>query len=199
MRRELIQVSGARWWAAGVAVLAAAVGLLTLGPGAARADLGPESTYPTSGAVLDVVPPVVTLTFALDVDEARSHVAVLDSTGRDAGDGEPKRAAPTVLRLPVGGHATGDYTVAYHVTFIDGTTDTGLHRFSVGTGVPPAPLDDATRRAGTDAVATHTHRIDTFSATLLVIDGAVLAAVLALLWLKPRDGRSASLRADPRF
>ena len=36
------------------------------------------------------------------------------------------------------------------------------------------PLDDAARKASTDVVAKHAHRIDGFSAFLLVVDGAVL-------------------------
>ncbi|WP_083802153.1 copper resistance protein CopC [Micromonospora sp. ATCC 39149] len=67
--------------------------------------------------------------------------------------------------MPLRVDAPGDYTVAYHVTFADGTAVTGAHRFSVGTGVAPAPLDDAARRASTDVVVdAHGHGIDGFSA-----------------------------------
>ncbi|SCG59016.1 copper resistance CopC family protein [Micromonospora halophytica] len=197
MRRESTP-SGGRRRAVVAGVVAVVAGLLALAPGAARADGALVSADPSAGAVLGTAPAEVTLDFGAAVEEAESHVAVLDAGSRTVADGDPVRSGSTRLRLPVDISATGDYTVAYHVTFTDGTTATGAHRFSVGTGVAPAPLDAAARRAGTDAVTAHAHRIDGFSATLLVVDGAVLAGALALLWLRPRDGRPMSLRAAPR-
>ncbi|MFI0795906.1 copper resistance protein CopC [Micromonospora rubida] len=200
MPRELSLPSGGRRRAAVAAVVAAVAGLLALTPGAARADGGLVSADPPAGAVLTVAPAEVTLDFGAGVEEGQSHVAVLDVESRTVTDGEPTRAGSTRLRLPVSIGAAGDYTIAYHVTFTDGSTATGAHRFSVGTGVAPAPLDDAARQAGVDAVADygHGHGIDGFSAFLLVVDGAVLAVVLALLWLRPRGGRAVSMRLDPR-
>ncbi|WP_433341593.1 copper resistance CopC family protein [Micromonospora sp. CA-111912] len=198
MPRELSLSSGSRRRAAVVAVVAAVVGLLALTPGAARADGGLVSADPQAGAVLTTAPAEVTLDFDAGVDEGQSHVAVLDVASQTVTDGEPTRAGSTRLRLPVGIGAAGDYTIAYHVTFTDGSTATGAHRFSVGTGVAPALLDDAARQAGVDAVVEHGHGIDGLSAFLLVIDGAVLAVVLALLWLRPRGGRAVSLRIDPQ-
>ncbi|TDC85667.1 copper resistance protein CopC [Micromonospora sp. KC606] len=198
MPRELTPLPVSRRRAALVGLLATLVGLLALSPGSAQANSGPESADPSAGAVLSTAPAEVTLGFGGSIDEEQSHVAVLDDAGRTVSDGEPRRAGSTRLRLPLRIGAAGDYTVAYHVTFTDGTTDTGVHRFSVGTGVPPAPLGAAALRASTDAVAAHAHRIDPFSAALLFVDGVVLAVILALLWLRPRDGRAMSLRADPR-
>ncbi|MFF3865826.1 copper resistance protein CopC [Micromonospora sp. NPDC001898] len=198
MPRELSLLSGGRRRAAVVAVVAAVAGLLALTPGAARADGGLVSADPPAGAVLTAAPAEVTLDFDAGVDEGGSHVAVLDVENRTVTDGEPTKAGSTRLRLPVSIGAAGDYTIAYHVTFTDGSTVTGAHRFSVGTGVAPAPLDDAARQAGVDVVVEHGHGIDGFSAFLLVIDGAVLAVALALLWLRPRGGRAESLRLDPR-
>ncbi|RGC65441.1 hypothetical protein C5N14_28605 [Micromonospora sp. MW-13] len=198
MPRELSLPSGGRRRAAVAAVVAAVAGLLALTPGAARADGALVSADPPAGAVLTTAPAEVTLDFGAGIDEGQSHAAVLDAGSRAVTDAEPTLAGSTRLRLPVRIGAAGDYTIAYHVTFTDGTTATGAHRFSVGTGVAPAPLDDAARRASTDAVATHGHGIDGFSAFLLVIDGAVLAVALALLWLRPRGGRPMSLRVDPQ-
>ncbi|MGW1059060.1 copper resistance CopC family protein [Micromonospora rubida] len=198
MPRELSLPSGGRRRAAVAAVVVAVAGLLALTPGAARADGGLVSADPPAGAVLTAAPAEVNLDFDAGVDEGQSHVAVLDVESRTVTDGEPTRAGSTRLRLPVSIGAAGDYTIAYHVTFTDGSTATGAHRFSVGTGVAPAPLDDAARQAGVDAVAEHGHGIDGFSAFLLVVDGAVLAVVLALLWLRPRGGRAVSMRLDPR-
>ncbi|MFI7433695.1 copper resistance protein CopC [Micromonospora haikouensis] len=197
MPRELSRPSGGRRRAAATAVAAAVAGLLALTPGAARAAGDPVSAEPSAGAVLTTAPAEVTLGFGVGVDEGQSHVAVLDATGQRLTDDEPTRVGSSRLRLPVRLDAAGDYTVAYHVTFADGTTSTGAYRFSVGTGVAPAPLDDAARRASTDVVADgHGHGIDGFSAFLLFVDGAVLVVVVALLWLRPRGGRARSLRID---
>ncbi|TDC63638.1 copper resistance protein CopC [Micromonospora sp. KC207] len=196
MPRELSPASGGRRRAAVAAVVAAVAGLFALTPGAARADGGLVSADPPAGAVLTAAPAEVTLDFDAGVDEGQSHVAVLDAASRPVTDTEATRAGSTRLRLPLRLGAPGDYTVAYHVTFADGTSATGAHRFSVGTGVAPAPLDDAARRASADVVVdAHGHGIDGFSAFLLFVDGAVLAAVLALLWLRPR-GRAMVLRVD---
>ncbi|MER5705514.1 copper resistance protein CopC, partial [Micromonospora sp. NPDC002296] len=166
--------------------------------GARGAEGGRGPAPPPAGGVAAAAPAEVTLDFDAGVDAGESHVAVLDVESRTVTDGEPTKAGSTRLRLPVSIGAAGDYTIAYHVTFTDGSTATGAHRFSVGTGVAPAPLDDAARQAGVDVVVEHGHGIDGFSAFLLVIDGAVLAVALALLWLRPRGGRAASLRLDPR-
>ncbi len=199
MRRELSTGPGARRLAAFAVAVTAVAGLLALAPDPARADAGLVSADPPAGAVLDAAPTEVTMTFDDSVDEELSHVAVLDTGRKLVARSEPARSGAARLRLPLRIEAAGDYTVAYHVTFADGTTTTGAYRFSVGTGLPPAPLDDAARQASRDAVAKHVHRIDGFSAFLLVVDGAVLAVVLALLWLRPRGRPSLSLRADPRF
>lgn len=178
-------------------MVAAVAGLLALTPGAARADGGLLSADPQAGAVLTAAPAEVTLSFGDGVDEGQSHVAVLDAAGGRLTDAAPTRAGSTRLRLPVALDAAGDYTVAYHVTFADGTTETGAYRFSVGTGVAPAPLDDAARRASTDVmVDAHGHGIDGFSAFLLFVDGVVVVVVIALLWLRPRGGRSMVPRFD---
>lgn len=149
---------------------------------------------PSPDAVLQTSPGAVTLTFSTEVAPELSHLAVLDGRGSSVATGDYTRPTARQLHLPVRIRADGDYTVAYHVTFPDGTSVTDLHRFSVGTGVVPAPLDAAARQVGTDAVTRHAHQIDGFSAALLIIDGLVLFGVLALLWLRPRDGRPMRLR-----
>ncbi|MDG4774997.1 copper resistance CopC family protein [Solwaraspora sp. WMMD792] len=181
---------------AGVAVVAA---VLLATPGSARADDGRLLLAdPPVDAALSVAPTGVTLSFTDTVQPELSHVEVFDGAGDEVTDGDYRQVAPDRVHQPVQIGADGDYTVAYHVTFPDGSDVTDVYRFSVGTGVPPAALDAATREARTDAVSEHAHEIDGFSATLLVIDGLVLFVVIALLWLRPRDGRPTSLRyRDP--
>ncbi|MEV5823918.1 copper resistance CopC family protein [Micromonospora haikouensis] len=166
-------------------------------PGAAGPPLAQNPAHRRPGGVHPPAPAEVTLGFDAEVDEGQSHVAVLDATGGRLTDAEPTRVGSTRLRLPLRIDGAGDYTVAYHVTFADGTTSTGAYRFSAGTGVAPAPLDDAARQASTNVVVdAHGHGIDGFSAFLLFVDGVVLVVVVALLWLRPRGGRARSLRID---
>lgn len=177
--------------------LATVVGFVVLTAGPAWANGGLELADPPPDAVLATAPDQVTMTFTADVQPELSHIEVFDDSGAEVSSGGYTQPEPKRMRLPLDVLAAGDYTIAYHVTFPDGTDLTDLHRFSVGTGTPPAPLDAATRQASTDAVSQHAHRIDGFSATLLVIDGLVLLVVLAMLWLRPRDGRPMTLRPDP--
>jgi hypothetical protein len=92
------------------------------------------------------------------------------------------REGPSGLRLSVTIQVRGDYTVAYHAVLMDGSETAGVLRFSVGTGVPPAGP------AGAVPAADHQHPIDPFSAALLVLDLAVLLAVVLLL--QRRTGRT---------
>ncbi|WP_158632268.1 copper resistance CopC family protein [Micromonospora sp. Llam0] len=182
---------------AGVVTLAAVVAVMLLAtPGSARADQGGRllQADPPVGAALSVAPTGVTLSFTDTVQPELSHVEVFDGAGEEVTDGDYRQVAPDRVHQPVRTGVDGDYTVAYHVTFPDGSDVTDVYRFSVGTGAPPAALDAATREARTDAVSDHAHEIDGFSATLLVIDGLVLFVVIAMLWLRPRDGRPMSLR-----
>lgn len=172
-----------------VVVATAVAGLLALTPGSAHADGGLVRADPPAGAALATAPAGVTLTFSADVQPELSHVAVYDDSGAEVGDGAYGQPQPRVVRQPVDIEAGGDYTVAYHVTFPDGTSLTDVYRFSVGTGRAPAALDATARQASAAAVSEHAHQIDGLSATLLVIDGAVLLALVALLWLRPRGGR----------
>ncbi|MFV2018987.1 copper resistance CopC family protein [Micromonospora sp. LOL_023] len=183
-----------RWRVRFAVAAAAVVGLLAGAAGSAWADDNRVYADPPAGAVLSKAPTGVTLAFAHDVQPELSHVAVFDRDGSEIGDGTYSQPASDRVHLPVTIDQDGDYTVAYHVTFPDGTSTTDAYRFSVGTGVPPVALDAATRQASTDAVARHAHQIDGLSATLLVLDGLVLCAVLGLLWLRPRDGRPMSFR-----
>jgi copper resistance protein C len=196
MPRELTPAPGVGRWAAVLAVLLAVAGLGVSTPAAAWAGDAPVTATPTADAVLTAAPTEVALTFAADVQPELSHVAVLDAAGTDLATGDYDLPDPRRMALPVRIGATGDFTVAYHVTFPDGTSATGAYRFSVGTGRAPAPLDEAARLAATDSITEHAHSVDGLSAVILVVDAAVLFGVLALLWLRPRDRRPMTLRAS---
>ena len=169
--------------------------LLASAPAAARAEGELIAATPAGGAVLISAPESVALTFGEDLWPGQSHLAVLSQSGDNLAGGAPKEEGKRTLRVPVKAGAAGDYTVAYHASFADGTSVTGAYRFSWGTGTAPAMLDAQMSRAAEAAVAVHPHTIDGFSAVLLVVDGVVLLGVLLLLWLRPRHKRTSSLRA----
>jgi copper resistance protein C len=149
---------------------------------------------PGSGAALATAPPAVQLSFSASPVPAESHLSVRDATGQDLTTGEPTRSGTHALRLPVSIRGTGDITVAYHVVFTDGADLFGALRFSVGTGVAPQPLPAAqVAQARQELDSAHQHGVDPLSALLLVVDAAVLAGVVLVLFLRPRPG---SRRAD---
>jgi methionine-rich copper-binding protein CopC len=168
------------------------LGLIVVAPTTAWAHQDPVAAVPGAGAALATAPAEVTLTFANEVDPGQSHVVVSDSAGTNVAAAEYGLPEPRLLRLPVHITAPGDYTVAYHITFIDGTSVTALYRFSVGTGKAPAALDDTAAATATEAVAGHAHGVDGLSALLLVADGVVLLGALAVLRLRPRAARRGS-------
>lgn len=159
-------------------------------PTAAPAGGGLTASTPPAQAALPSAPAAVELTFSATPLDGASHVSVLDGGGRTV-NSAPASFLGRTLRQPVAAAGRGDYTVAYHVEFVEGGEATGSLRFSVGTGVPPGSPDEAMRLATADAIDTHQHSIDPFSAVLLVVDGIVVAGVIALLWLRrppPRAG-----------
>lgn len=140
--------------------------------------VAPVGSDPADGAVLETAPGAVTLTFATPPDPGRSHISAVGPAGTPVAPAEVIAVGRSGLRLPVSIHDRGDYTVAYHAVLTDGSEAAGVLRFSVGTGVPPA---------APPAAAAHGHAVDPFSAALLVVDLAVLIAVVLLL-RRPRRG-----------
>jgi methionine-rich copper-binding protein CopC len=152
------------------------------------------ATHPADRAALPTAPAAVELAFPSSVEVGRSHVAVLADGGSQAGAGPLVQLAPGTVRQPVAITGPGTFTAAYHVTFADGTEGSGFLRFSVGTGVPPPPLDAAAADRATDAAAAgHPHSVDPLSAGLLVLDGLVAVAVVALLLRRPHIDKRRSL------
>lgn len=145
---------------------------------------------PGDGSALAAAPQAVQLTFSASPVTDESHLSVRDAAGRAVSTGEPTRSGTDALRLPLGIRGTGDFTIAYHVVFADGADLFGALRFSVGTGVPPAPLPAAeVQRARQQLDAAHQHSVDPLSAVVLVADGVVLVGGLLVLFLRPRPGR----------
>jgi copper resistance protein C len=153
--------------------LIALAGLLVPAPARAGAGDSLISSDPPDGAALASAPATVTLTFGTSPVPSLSHIAVATADGIAVGAGEVTGADRSALRLPVSIHRAGDYTIGYHAVLRDGAEQTGVLRFSVGTGLPPATT--------AAAVPTHQHSVDPVSAVLLLADLAVLVTVLLLL------------------
>ncbi|MFY1636928.1 copper resistance CopC family protein [Solwaraspora sp. WMMB335] len=184
------------WWRLAALTTVTVAGLLAATGGAAAAQDGPVAADPAENAVLGDPPAEVSLDFGRAIDVEYSHIEVFDSTYEAMGADEAEAAGNTGLRVGASIAAPGDYTVAYHVVLADGSEVSGAYRFSVGTGAAPQPLGNQDWQTSVIAVQQHQHGVDEFSAVLLLIDGAVLCAVLALLWLRPRNGQRMSLRFD---
>ncbi|WP_422771053.1 copper resistance CopC family protein [Plantactinospora sp. WMMC1484] len=159
-----------------LALLGVAGAVLLAVPAAAAAGGGLVSSEPRDQAVLTAGPRGVRLTFSEAPAEA--HVSVLDGSGSALTTGSPVVGPGRTVWQPIAVDAPGDVVVAYHVEFTGGGAASGLLRFSVGTGEPPAPLRAAI------PIGDHPHEIDPVSAFLLVVDGIVAFGVLALLWLR---------------
>jgi methionine-rich copper-binding protein CopC len=143
------------------------------------------ASTPADGAALATAPSEVDLTFSAAPDATLSHAAASNGRGDMVASGRLSDAGRDRLRLPVTVTEPGDYLLAYHIEFADGGELTGMVRFSVGTGAPPAVADPLAARSVRDVAATHHHDIDPIGASLLVVDGLVLVVVCALLRRRP--------------
>ncbi|MGB2567051.1 copper resistance CopC family protein [Micromonospora citrea] len=173
-----------------VATALAAIGIaVAVGAVARQSDATPArvlAVTPADGAALTSTPDEVTLRLSTGADPVLSHVTVRDSAGATVNDGRVRADGERGLRQPVRLARPGDYSVAYHITFANGQDDTGVLRFSVGTGVAPRSTGEIPD-AITDS-ADHAHGVDPVGATLLVVDGLVLLAVLVLLLRRRPSG-----------
>jgi methionine-rich copper-binding protein CopC len=142
------------------------------------------SADPSDGSALSAPPPAVVLIFSAPPDPGLSHVSTQDALGTQVAAGGPSRSGRAGLRLPISIRSAGDYTVAYHVVFDDGSDLTGFLRFSVGTGLPPSPRTAPGQSTVADS---HAHGIDPLGGALLLADLLVMVAVCLLLL--PRPGR----------
>ncbi|GAA4690308.1 copper resistance CopC family protein [Phytohabitans rumicis] len=155
----------------------AAAGALLGGPAAAVAQDGLVASDPRDQAVLAAGPSGVRLTFS-STPTADSHVSIVDGNGSAVTTGPLSAAPGRALWQPIAIDAPSDVIVAYHVELDGGGEASGVLRFSVGTGKPPA-LTGAVPDADP-----HAHSVDPLSAFLLVVDGLVVLGVLAMLWLR---------------
>jgi methionine-rich copper-binding protein CopC len=150
----------------------------------ARAEGGLTASDPANGGILDTAPAVIELNFDAVPEADYSHVTVLDGTAGRVNSGALSAAGTRGLRQPVDIKTSGDFIVAYHVEFRGGGQTRGFLRFSVGTGLPPAPAAGAVEEAAAKALTKHRHTIDPASAVLLVIDGLVVLGVLIMLMIR---------------
>jgi methionine-rich copper-binding protein CopC len=144
---------------------------------------------PADRSALGQAPSTVVLTFSETPDDSQSHVTVWDAAQNSVDTGT-LTASGLSLRQPVAITSAGNYTVAYHVVFTDGTDTIGVRSFSVGTGAPPPVPPAALQQAAVNSVESgHDHGVDPASALLLLVNVIVLAVIAFLLLRRPARRR----------
>jgi methionine-rich copper-binding protein CopC len=112
-----------------VALAALAVAaVLRAPPAAAHAFL--DHADPRVGSTV-AAPAAVTLTFTEPVEEAFSHVELLDAGGNKVDTAALEHPAPATLRVSVPALAPGEYTVRWAVVSVDTHPTEGKFTFSV--------------------------------------------------------------------
>jgi methionine-rich copper-binding protein CopC len=199
-RFDRVSTTGPRGRVAAALVRFAGVALLSAVAVVAAAWAGPSTPAWAGGAVvvggdpadrsaLGQPPSTVVLTFSDTPDDTQSHVTVWDAAQNSVDTGTLS-ASGLSLSQPVAIRASGNYTVAFHVVFTDGTETIGVRSFSVGTGVPPPLPPAALQQAAENAVQSgHDHGVDPASAVLLLVNVIVLGVIAFLLLRRPARRR----------
>ncbi|MBC7291036.1 MAG: copper resistance protein CopC [Actinotalea sp.] len=137
-------------------LLAGALLLLALGVGAA----GPASAHdqlvgsdPADGAVLQLAPSAVVLTFNADQLPVGAAVVVRDASGTDRADGAPEVAGPTVTQALQRDLPAGSYAVQWRSVSGDGHPVEGTFAFELRTDSAPGAADDAVAPSATGTEA----------------------------------------------
>jgi methionine-rich copper-binding protein CopC len=91
------------------------------------------ASNPAAGAVLQVAPSDITLTFNEKIEQAFSTVTLTDSEGKAVKSAKAKVDAvnPTLLNVQTNGLSAGKYTVKWAVAGHDGHRRTGTFAFTV--------------------------------------------------------------------
>ncbi|MCZ0983306.1 copper resistance protein CopC [Streptomyces diastatochromogenes] len=120
-------------------VPAAVTGLLALSSPQAAAHTGLDGSNPANGAVLDVLPRTVTLTFSDPMTQKYAQLAVTGPDGAALGDGLPAVAGRQVTLKLKEAKAGGRYTMGYRVVSADGHPVSGTSVFTVRPAATTAP------------------------------------------------------------
>ncbi|WP_158603449.1 copper resistance CopC family protein [Micromonospora radicis] len=139
---------------------------------------------PADGAALDTAPADVVVTFDGPAVAREFHLSVVA-----AGGGPPVAAGPARLEaqrmvLPLSATPAGEYLAAYHVLLVDGQQLSGFSRFTVGTGMPPAPASLDTPSIVPGA---HQHGSDDpVNLGLLLLDLVLVLVAAVVLLRRPK-------------
>jgi copper resistance protein C len=176
-----------RRWAgtAAVAAVAALVVSLMVNLNATPARL--TAAVPGDGTALASAPAQVSLTFSAPLDADNTHVAVGTGDGVRVPGGAARVSGRTLV-LPVRITGRGTYLVAYHAVLGDGREVSGVTRFVVTSGPPPADVVPPTRSEDwAGAAGTHAHEAtDPLSVGLLVANAILIVVVVVMLVRRPR-------------
>lgn len=184
-------------------LLAAAALLVPALPAAAHDEL--VSTDPAADAVLESLPPQITLSYSADIltDAGASVIEVTDSSGASLTDGAPTVSGAEVTQA-LSGSASGTVTVKWRVVSSDGHPIDGDFAFTVPTAVPtptataapsasasPTAVESAAPTATADATplpADSTSEASPLPWILLAVALVIVAGVLVYVFAS-RAGR----------
>ncbi|WP_225310169.1 copper resistance protein CopC [Microbacterium testaceum] len=184
-------------------LLAAAALLVPALPAAAHDEL--VSTDPAADAMLDALPPQLTLTYSADIltDAGASVIEVTDSTGASLTEGAPTVSGTEVTQA-LAGSASGTVLVRWRVVSSDGHPIDGEFAFSVpaaaatptATATPTASASPAAVESATPSTATEVTAVPTENASeasplpwiLLAVALVIVAGVLVYVFAS-RAGR----------
>jgi copper transport protein len=126
----------------GVAALAAVVLVALVAPAAASAHAYLVKTSPTPGAILDVPPRTVALTYDEAVEPRFAIISVTDARGQQETTAPVHRSSsnPDTLIVPLRSHLpTGWYLIYWRAISVDGHPVQGGFTFAVGPNPGPQP------------------------------------------------------------
>lgn len=146
------------------ALLAAAVLLVPAAPASAHDEL--VSTDPSADAVLDALPPQITLTFSAEVltDAGATVVEVTDASGASLTAGDPEPAGAEVTQALTGA-ASGAVTVKWRVVSSDGHPIDGSFAFTVPAASPTPTATPTTSASPSPTAAASSAPAETATAT----------------------------------
>lgn len=164
------------------------------------------SSDPAADAILDALPPQITLTYSADILDAdgATVIQVTDAAGTSLTDGAPT-VSGTVVTQALAGSASGAVTVVWRVVSGDGHPIDGTFAFSVPTAPTPTATPTSTPTATPSAASTPEPTVtvtetsapaestsDASPLPWIVLAVALLLVVGAVVWLFLARGRRGS-------
>ena len=141
------------------------------------------SSSPTSGAILEVAPTVVTFVFDEPLLPHLDTISINTESGVNVTSQSVKPVKSTLSMPWPNGLKPGKYQVAYRIVADDGHPVTGAITFSYGTLTAPSASPSATGETGDYAVVQDSTPVGAI-ATVIALIAAVLSISLIIVLVK---------------